>query len=413
MTRTPYVKITISALALVFLFTCVFLSTATAGLTPEQTRELSEIQRAISDKWVNWKAGETSISTLSPAVRKKLCGLLFSQQPNMEIGEQDSPVENNSTEENVEFPAVFDWRNYHYTVVTPVKDQMQCGNCWAFAAVGAMESALLINDTTLFPDIDLSEQFLVSCDDENYACCGGYLDSAYDFLTSTGTVTESCSPYKSGGCTCYGPLCYSDSPLCPNQCEDGIEPGHIRITGWEWVNKGKNFERNNIVDAIKAVLLDGPVPCGMEVYTDFFYYKGGVYEKTWGNFEGGHAVIIVGWDDAEEYWIVKNSWGTDWGEDGYFRIKWGNCKIGVDAGRLIYSPCDYDGDGYKNTACGGGDCDDTNADINSGAVDYCYDDIDSECDGSENNCCLPRGAKCIANEECCSGNCNTKFGRCK
>ena len=100
MTRTYYARITISALALVFLFVCTFLSTATAGLTPEQARELSEIQRAISDKWADWKAGETSISKLSPAVRKKLCGLLFSQRPNMEIGEQDSPEENNSAEEN-------------------------------------------------------------------------------------------------------------------------------------------------------------------------------------------------------------------------------------------------------------------------------------------------------------------------
>jgi C1A family cysteine protease len=413
MTRMSYARITISALALVFLFVCMLLSTATAGLNPEQARELSEIQRAIRDKWANWKAGETSVSKLSPAVRKKLCGLLFSQRQNMEIGEQDSPSENIAAEADLTFPPVFDWRNYHYTVVTPVKDQMQCGSCWAFAAVGAMESALLINDTTLFPDIDLSEQFLVSCDDENYACCGGYLDKAYDFLTSKGTVTESCSPYKSGGCTCYGPFCYSDSPSCPDQCDDGIEPGHIRITGWEWVNKGKNSKRDNIVDAIKVALLDGPVPCGMEVYTDFFYYSGGVYEHTWGTCEGGHAVIIIGWDDADEYWIVKNSWGTDWGEDGYFRIKWGNCKIGVDAGRLLYSPCDQDGDGYKNTACGGVDCDDTNADINPGAVDYCYDGLDSDCEGSENNCCLSRGAKCIANEECCSGNCDTKSGRCK
>ncbi len=417
MTRTTYVKITISAL--VFLFACMFLSNANAGLTPEQARELSEIQRAIKDGWADWKAGETSVSKLSPAVRKKLCGLLFSERPIMETGDKGPPAEDISTVEDFAFEPAFDWRNHHYTVVTQVKDQMQCGSCWAFAAVGAMESALLINDTTLLPDIDLSEQFIISCDDENYACCGGYLDSAYDFLTTTGTVTESCSPYKSGTCTCYGPLCYSDSPLCQDKCDDGIEPGHIRMTGWEWVNKGKNRKRNNIVDAIKAALLDGPVPCGMDVYTDFFYYSGGVYEYTSGNYEGGHAVIIIGWDDADECWIVKNSWGTDWGEgkddtkQGYFRIKWGNCKIGVDAGKLLYSPCDQDGDGYKDTACGGFDCNDTNADINPGTVDYCYDDVDSDCNGSEDNCCLPIGAKCIAHEECCSGNCNTKSGRCK
>lgn len=110
----------------------MLLSTAAAGLTPEQARELGEIQRAIRDKWANWEAGETSISKLSPAVRKKLCGLLFSQRPDMEIVEQDSLEENIAAKEDVPFPPVFDWRNYHYTVVTPVKDQVQCGSCWAF-----------------------------------------------------------------------------------------------------------------------------------------------------------------------------------------------------------------------------------------------------------------------------------------
>jgi hypothetical protein len=162
-------------------------------------------------------------------------------------------------------------------------------------------------------------------------------------------------------------------------CSDW-ESSHKRISGWEPVSYD--------VDAIKTALLDGPVPCGMDVYTDFFYYDGGVYERSSNTYEGGHAVIIIGWDDNNEdgYWIVKNSWGTDWGEGGYFKIKFYNCRIGVDAGALHYAPCDDgDGDGYQDIACGGNDCDDTDPSIKPGATEVCGDGVDNDCDGLKGN----------------------------
>ena len=78
---------------------------------------------------------------------------------------------------------------------------------------------------------------------------------------------------------------------------------------------------------MKTQLLDGPIVAAFDVYEDFRDYTGGIYEHVWGDYLGGHAVAIVGYNDAENYWIVKNSWGTGWGENGWFRIRYGQCNI--------------------------------------------------------------------------------------
>lgn len=370
MSRRICVKVSIFAIFVVLLL--AYGSTANAGLTPEQARELGEIQKAIKAKGAKWKAGETSVSKLSREERKGLCGLRFTERPNMGTGSEMTSAESTATV----YDSSFDWRVYE--VVTGVKDQAGCGSCWAFSAVGAMESALLINDNTPGIDLDLSEQFVVSCDNDNYGCCGGYMDRVYDFLTYSGTIDESCFPYNSSGtCKCNRFFCRNITNACDNMCA-AWESSHKRISGWEPVSYD--------VDAIKSALLDGPVPCGMDVYTDFFYYTGDVYQYTWGDYEGGHAVIIVGWNDADGCWIVKNSWGTAWGEGGYFRIKYDNCWIGVDAGMLHYTPCgDQDEDGYQDIVCGGNDCDDTDPSINPGATEVCGDGVDNDCDGLKGN----------------------------
>jgi hypothetical protein len=91
-------------------------------------------------------------------------------------------------------------------------------------------------------------------------------------------------------------------------------------------NTGKIYSD---IDSIKKALLKhGPLVTSMKVYTDFYYYESGIYEHVFGNFEGYHAVIIVGYNDEAEYWICKNSWGTQWGEEGWFNIKYGNSNIG-------------------------------------------------------------------------------------
>ena len=181
----------------------------------------------------------------------------------------------------------------------------------------------------------------------------------------------------------------------------------MKISGWSWV-------ANNVTD-IKESLDNGPVPCGMGVYEDFMYYTGGVYEYTGGeDYLGGHAVLIVGWDDdpvdapGKSCWIVKNSWGTDWGENGYCRIKMNDaCGIGRDAGKLVYTaPClDSDGDGYNDEACGGNDCNDSNPNIHPEAMEICNNGEDDNCDGQIDEGCCSTENDCNDSDPCTIDSC--------
>jgi hypothetical protein len=99
--------------------------------------------------------------------------------------------------------------------------------------------------------------------------------------------------------------------------------GVYMISGWNWLWWAGPYHP----EYIEAALANGPMLAAFDVYQDFFSYKGGVYHHTWGDSVGGHAVAIVGYDSAERYWIVKNSWGANWGENGYFRIGFGECGI--------------------------------------------------------------------------------------
>lgn len=386
----------ISALAFIFVFACGIFVTATAGLTPEQAQELGEIQRAIKAKGATWKAGETSVFKLSREAKKRLCGVLFDEKPGM-VSTGGTTEQTFTTDTDS-----FDWRVQSPNVVTPIKDQGNCGSCWAFAAVGAMESTLMIN--TNANEEDLSEQLVVSCDRSNFGCNGGYMDRVYDFLSGTGTTDEDCFPYTSGQT--------GHSPRCSERCQDWGNRVE-KITGWQWVNNNPND--------IKAAVLNGPVPTTMSVYSDFYAYVDGVYQHSSGGYVGGHAVIIIGWGvdpSAGGYWICKNSWGTDWGEGGFFKIKWSNCGIGGNTAKYSYTPgecVDSDGDGYSAQYCGGKDCDDSDSSVNPGVTEQCGDNIDNNCNGViDENCsspsCSQKGEICTDSSDCCSGKCTGKPG---
>jgi hypothetical protein len=209
-------------------------------------------------------------------------------------------------------PTHFDWSSSSgYNWMTPVKDQGGCGSCVAFAAVGATEGQLRIQANNPSWNVDLSEQHLFSC---GGGLCGWgwYISSALNRLRDYGTPDEACSPYQSGD---------GSDHSCPTKCSDGSnwQSRAFKISSWNWISSDPS--------AIQAALMNGPLVAGFDVYTDFFYYSSGIYHHTWGYLEGGHAIVIVGYDSNERYWIVKNSWGN-WGENGYFRIGFG--EVGIE-----------------------------------------------------------------------------------
>jgi len=216
-----------------------------------------------------------------------------------------------------ELPVAFDWRQYGGC--TPIRNQGSCGSCWAFATLGALECNILIVDGDV---VDLSEQWLVSCNQDGWGCDGGwwahsYLLDAPDPCGNSGAVMEVDFPYSA-----------SDEPCsCPYT-------HRYFIDDWSYIGTSYGIPST---DAIKQAILEyGPVSSAITVNGAFQGYDGGVFEDC-ATGEVNHGVVIVGWDDTDECWIIKNSWGSGWGENGYMRIKYGCSNIGYAACYVVYS----------------------------------------------------------------------------
>ncbi|MBN1213210.1 MAG: hypothetical protein JXA92_11605 [candidate division Zixibacteria bacterium] len=224
-----------------------------------------------------------------------------------------------------ELPEAFDWRALDGC--TPVKDQGTCGSCWAFGTVGAFESAIKIHDTQT---VDLSEQYLVSCNTDDYDCIrGGWFSFDYfqwkpDHCGGVGAVLELYFPYTAADFFC-------DCPF----------PHRYLLESWGYVG-GSGLDTFYIpdVEAIKQAIYDyGPVAVGVYVNRPFAAYTGGVFNAC-ENKIPNHIVVLVGWDDTlgeEGVWILKNSWNIDWGEDGYMYIEYGCCEVGLSACFVNYT----------------------------------------------------------------------------
>jgi hypothetical protein len=285
--------------------------------------ELDEIRAAIEKEGAKWIARETSISYLPPELRRLRVRLIKPEITGTERVISLGPPP-------LGLPATFDWRNFSgQNYVTGVRDQGGCGSCWAFATTGALESYTLIQNNLPGQDLDLAEQILVSsCSLSSRAgdCNGGYIDRASNFIRDTGLPLETCYPYTAT----YG--------NCANACSNW-QSNTDRIDSWAWVAL-----TSPTVDAIKNALYTyGPLVTTMEVYDDFWSYSLGIYSRTSVIDEGGHAVLIIGFDDTEECFIAKNSWGTDWGEDGFFRIAYSQLSDLVQFGYYTIA--------YEEVAC--------------------------------------------------------------
>lgn len=221
-------------------------------------------------------------------------------------------------------PTAYDAR--HSGIVPAIRDQGACGSCWAFGTVGVMEIAVRKSGAVL---PDLSEQFLVSCNREGWGCDGGLTASHYHTntlarsQTRAGAVLEADASYSgtNGSCLYDYPKAHQGSSW-------------RFITGSEWTLPAN--------DAIKTAILNyGAVTAGVCVDDGWYSYSSGVYAPR-SNVCGGstnHQIILVGWDDSTQSWILRNSWGTAWGESGYMRIKYDpsgiNSRVGEGASWIL------------------------------------------------------------------------------
>jgi cathepsin L len=263
--------------------------------------ELADLREEIQDQHLTFRVGyTTALDFRSPQITglvppRNLDGILEASKPPQISASEDGLLRSARLTQSR-----FDWRDQGR--VSGVRDQGACGSCWAFATAGAFEGAYMIAANV--PEVDISEEDLVRCSGAG-SCAGGWW--AFDYLVNTGCASENDYSYTA-----------TDGP-----CQQGLQRPY-KASAWGYVG-------STSVAALKSALVEyGPLTVAVSVTPLFQAYIGGVFDESTSG-DVNHGVTLVGWDDGDGAWIIKNSWGVGWGENGYMRIKYGSNSIGYAA----------------------------------------------------------------------------------
>jgi hypothetical protein len=277
---------------------------------------LEEVVQAVAQRGGGWNPRVTTNSLHSAEQARARTGVIFPPGYREAIAKQEPPHERTAGVA----PTVFDWRDVGgASYVTPVRDQNPCGSCVAFGILAVLESMLRIEAQQPSLVVDLSETDLYNCFGKDHGAIpcpqgGWWPDDAWPGVQA-GIVDEGCCPYDPSNQNC-------------NKCSDASS----RQTRAKTLFHVGNFDVATMKQHISTV---GPLTACFDVYEDFYrFYGGGVYTydaATSGDHVGGHCVAVVGYDETQNCWIAKNSWGTGWGEHGFFRIRMGDRTLGFDA----------------------------------------------------------------------------------
>lgn len=249
-------------------------------------------------------------------------------------------------------------------VIGDIRDQSNCGCCWAFGgASAASDRACIASDGEIAVPFSAQD---VCFNSNTNGCGGGSVYTPWSYIKSTGVVTGGqnlndtastpsdpfdgegfCSSFSLPHCHHHGPTgedpypaegdpgCPSErSPTGPTACDDSAQDPHNDFESDKYTFDGSvTLFPSSEATLQKAIMTDGPIEVAFSVYSDFENYAGGIYQHVTGSYEGGHAVRMVGWgvEDGVKYWKIANSWNPYWGENGYFRILRGSDECGIES----------------------------------------------------------------------------------
>lgn len=291
--------------------------------------DLQLLQQALNNpqRPARWKAAENHVSVLEPERRRRRLGFVpGANELTLKNREDLARAHHQGARLAIAaapppYPPAYDLRNVSgQSFITPVKDQGQCGSCCAFGSVAAMEGTYQVASNQPASGIDLSEAHVFFCYGAQAGrVCGcnnepnsGWSPDAALAAESGGVAAENSYPYPAEiQCTDY------NCPALP----DNWQASAMKVTGWHGLN--------SMSDMKTWIATRGPLVTTMSVYEDFYNYQSGVYHYVSGGLDGGHCVCAVGYDDTQQCWICKNSWGPGWGQGGFFLIGFSEC--GIDA----------------------------------------------------------------------------------
>lgn len=339
---------------------------------PERLAQISEINNSPG---VLWRAmAHPRFASQAPGASRPLMGVIGDQMKVVDDMVAQGEIEYEPTD-TISIPESFDsatnWPECA-KIIGDIRDQSNCGCCWAFAGAEAASDRMCIatNATVMVPlsaqDVCFNGGGFMSM-----GCDGGQISSPWSYMKKGGIFggkgavsggqykgsgpfgSSLCSDFSMPHCHHHGPQgsdpypaegeagCPSQSsPRGPSRCDANAESPHDDFAADKYSYTGTTIVARGEQDIQQAIMVGGPMEVAFTVYSDFENYAGGIYHHVSGGMAGGHAVKVVGWgvDEGTKYWKIANSWNPYWGEDGYFRIKRGNNEGGIEDQAIASSP---------------------------------------------------------------------------
>jgi len=317
-----------------------------SGVVTAKSKNPKKFYRPLSDGLINrinamkttWKAGRN----FHQDVPMKYIAGLMGVHPD---ADKYQPPAKEPEAFNGEIPESFDAREQwpDCPTIGEIRDQGSCGSCWAFGAVEAMSDRICIHSGGEV-NAHLSAENLVSCCYTcGFGCNGGFPGAAWSHWVKKGIVTggnynssQGCQPYIIPACEHHStgdrPPCSEGggTPKCIKTCDADYtvpyaEDLHFGASSYSVKKRPQDIQLE--------LMKNGPVEAALTVYEDFLLYKSGVYQHVHGKALGGHAIRMLGWgvEDGTPYWLIANSWNTDWGDNGYFKILRGKDHCGIES----------------------------------------------------------------------------------